>query len=117
LAIIKDEDWLKKSALEVLEENRENIETSVLALAEVVIILKRDYEIENFSPLVRDILSFCDLMHADEETVLQAMFYIDEKNSTIFDAFHAALSEGMPILSSDEFYEDIDTENKNFRNK
>lgn len=117
MAIIKDEDWLKKSAMEILEENRGDIETSMLALAEVIMILDRDYDIENFSPIARDILSFCDLMYTDEETVLQAMFYIDEKNSTIFDAFHAALSEGMPILSSDEFYEDIDTENKNFRNK
>jgi hypothetical protein len=56
-------------------------------------------------------------MHVDEEKIIQAAIYIEEKGSTPFDAFHTALSEGMPILSSDKFYEDIDTENRNFRDK
>ena len=56
-------------------------------------------------------------MDFDEERVYQAAIYMEEQVLTPFDAFRAALLEGMPILSSDEFYEGIDSENRNFRKK
>lgn len=93
------------------------MKTSILAVTESFMVLNREEYTDDIVGLAEDIVETFDLMYVDEEKILQAAIYIEEKNSTPFDAFHAALSEGMPIISSDEFYEDIGTENRNFREK
>jgi len=104
-------------AQRVLRKNKGEIKTSVLGVAESFIVLYRKDYTDDLLAVAEDINEIFDLMDIDEEKVLNAAIYMEKQGLTPFDAFRAALSEGIPILSSDEFYEDIDTENRNFRKK
>ncbi len=108
---------MKEDVQKVLRENRGEIKTSVLGVAESFIVLYRKDYTDDLGAIAEDVDEIFDLMDFDEEKVYQAAIYMEEQVLTPFDAFRAALLEGMPILSSDEFYEGIDSENRNFRKK
>lgn len=108
---------MKEDVQRVLRENRGEIKTSVLGVAERFIVLYRKDYTDDLVAVAEGINEIFDLMDIDEEKVLNAAIYMEKQGLTPFDAFRAALSEGMPILSSNEFYEDIDTENRNLSKK
>ena len=108
LALGKDNDWLQESAKETLEERE--VVTSSLAYLELLIVLDRD-EFDS----VRLFANLLDVVpvgsEAENQVVLKAVSYFDE-GMTPFDAFHAATAEtrGLPILSSDKAYDEVDPE-------
>jgi predicted nucleic acid-binding protein len=106
LALAKDDDWLQERAENVLDERE--IVTSPFAYLEMLIILERhqfDY-IRLFSNLL-DVVPVGD--EDEQQIVLKSVAYFED-GMTPFDAFHAATAEtcGLPILSSDKAYEDVD---------
>jgi len=108
LALAKDDDWLQEPAEEALDEY--DVVTSPFAYLELLIVLDRqqfDY-VRLFANLL-DIVPVGD--DEERQIVLKAVSYFEE-GMTPFDSFHAATAEtrGLPILSSDKAYEDVDPE-------
>ncbi|MFC4540453.1 PIN domain-containing protein [Halosolutus amylolyticus] len=108
IALVKDSDWLKQRAEEVLEEHE--VVTSPFSYLELLIIRERhEYD------YVRLFANMLDLVpvRTDEERqiVLKAVHYYEE-GMTPFDSFHAATAEthGLAIFSSDKAYEEVDPE-------
>lgn len=108
IALVKDSDWLKQRAEEALEEHE--VVTSPFSYLELLIIRERhEYD------YVRLFANMLDLVpvRTDEERqiVLKAVHYYEEGMAP-FDSFHAATAEtcGLPILSSDKAYEEVDPE-------
>ena len=109
-ALIKADDWLREPALQALEE-REDIHTSILAYAEVLVLFydreRADFEID--AP--RAITNLLELVpirpEKHEEAVLAAATYIDEFDMTPFDALHAGMAvvHGGDVLSSEQDYD------------
>ena len=96
VAMIKKDDWLKSGAQEILAENRGNITTSITTLIEVALISNRlGLDIENV------IGSIFDLSAVEGISLKEAMevaYLIKYEGVNIFDAFHATLSLGLPIV-------------------
>ena len=115
IALVKDEDWLRTSALRALDEYEE-IHTSILAYAEVLVLLydreTSEYEID--AP--RAIANLLELVpifpEAHEDAVLAAAAFLDDYHLTPFDALHAgivATGEGA-VLSSEKDYSTVGLE-------
>lgn len=105
LAMIKESDWLESAAGKLYEEHKGELYTSAQAVLEVLMVLDLE-DIDNFPALVEDILGIADLLYLEEEKIFQAAFYMEE-GATPFDAFHAAISKDMPIISSDKKYDEL----------
>lgn len=106
LAIAKDDDWLQESAKNVPEDR--TVVTSPFAYLELLLVFERQQF--NFVRLFANLLDIVPVRDEDEhQIVLKAVGYFEE-GMTPFDAFHAATAEtrGLPILSSDNAYEDVD---------
>lgn len=106
LAIAKDDDWLQQRAEEFLDDHE--VVTSPIAYLELLIVMERhqfDY-IRLFANLL-NVVPVRD--EKDKQIVLKAVSYFED-SMTPFDSFHAATAEtrGLPILSSDNAYEDVD---------
>lgn len=111
-ALVKDDDWLRESALRALDE-REDIHTSILAYAEVLVLFydreRADYEID--AP--RAIANLLELVPIappkHEDAVLAAAAFIEEHQLTPFDALHAgvAATSGDRVLSSEQDYDAV----------
>ena len=112
IALVKDDDWLQDAAIRALEE-RDDIHTSILAYAEVLVLFyDRDdgkYEID--AP--RAITNLLELVpiapEAHEDAVLAAAAFLDEYDLTPFDALHAGLittGEGR-VLSTEQDYDTV----------
>ena len=110
LAIAKDDDWLQERAEDVLDE--QDVVTSPVAYLELLIVLDRhqfDY--------VRLFANLLDIVPVGDENVqqvvLKAVNYFED-GMTPFDSFHAATAEtrGLPLLSSDKAYEDVDIDRR-----
>ena len=106
LALAKDDDWLQERAEALL--NEQEVITSPFAYLEMLIVLERhqfDY-VRLFSNLL-DVVPVGD--EDEQQIVLKAVAYFED-GMTPFDAFHAATAEtrGLPILSSDKVYENVD---------
>jgi hypothetical protein len=111
-ALVKDDDWLRESALCELED-RDDLHTSILAYAEILVLFyDRDdgkYEID--APrAITNLLELVPLRPAKhEDAVLAAAAFLDEYDLTPFDALHAgivATREG-DVLSSKMDYETV----------
>lgn len=114
-ALVKDEDWLRESALRALEE-RDDVRTSILAYAEVLVLFyDRDetaYEID--APrAITNLLELVPIVPQEhEDAVLAAAAFLDEYHLTPFDALHAgivATGEG-GVLSSETDYDTVGLE-------
>lgn len=105
LAIIKDSDWLKVSALTILKKHKGIIKTSVSVMIEVAHLCKRlrMNTVDIFAHIF-------ELINVDDKTYaicMQAAVYIDKYNATVFDAFHAAYCSDDIIISSDRIYDEL----------
>ncbi|MFT4922427.1 MAG: putative nucleic acid-binding protein [Haloarculaceae archaeon] len=110
-ALVKDDDWLHDAAIRALEE-RDDIHTSILAYAEVLVVLydreSAEYEID--APrAITNLLELVPIVPDDhEDAVLAAAAFVDEYDLTPFDALHAGLvttGEGR-VLSTEQDYTD-----------
>jgi predicted nucleic acid-binding protein len=111
-ALLKDDDWLQDAALRAVED-RDDIHTSILAYAEVLVLFydreAAAYDIE--AP--RAITNLLELVpirpQEHEEAVLAAAAFLDEYDLTPFDALHAGLvttgEEG--VLSTEQDYDTV----------
>lgn len=108
LAIAKDDDWLQERAEDVLDEHE--VVTSPFTYLEMLIVLERhQFDFVRLFANLLDIVPVGD--EEEQQIVLKAVAYFED-GMTPFDSFHAATAEtrGLPILSSDKAYEDVDSE-------
>lgn len=111
-ALVKDDDWLRDAALRALEEH-DDVHTSILAYAEVLVLFyDRDeaaYDID--APrAVANLLELVPIAPEDhEDSVLAAAAFLDEYNMTPFDALHAGVvtEGGGRVLSTEQDYDEI----------
>lgn len=106
LALAKDDDWLQGRAEAALDE--QEVVTSPFAYLELLLVLERhqfDY-VRLFANLL-DVVPVAD--EEERQIVLKAVNYFED-GTTPFDSFYAATAEtrGLPILSSDKAYDDVD---------
>jgi predicted nucleic acid-binding protein len=109
-ALVKNDDWLRDSALDALEE-RDDIHTSILAYAEVLVLFydrdASEYDID--APrAVANLLELVPIRPSEhEDAVLAAAAFIEEYHLTPFDALHAGLvaTGGERVLSSEQDYD------------
>lgn len=115
VALVKDDDWLRKSALRSLEE-RDDIHTSILAYAEVLVLFyDRDTASYNID-VPRVISNLLELVpirpQPHEDAVLAAAAFVDEYHLTPFDALHAGVvaTSGERVLTSERDYDAVGLE-------
>lgn len=114
-ALVKDDDWLRESAIRSLEE-RDDIHTSILAYAEVLVLFydreTAEYEIDP-PRAISNLLELVPIVPEEhEDAVLAAAAFLDEYDLTPFDALHAGIittGEGR-ILSTEQDYDTVGLE-------
>lgn len=101
LALLKSSDSLKFGAEEALERHKGNLTTSIATFIELAFVARDfDLDIENlFSGALQ--LAEC----RDGDSAMVAAHYLKHKKVGVLDAFHAALSGGEPIISSDKVFD------------
>ncbi|MBE7456575.1 MAG: PIN domain-containing protein [Planctomycetia bacterium] len=105
LALMKPSDWLKESAMQLLEEYKGEIVTSSVTLIELLLLskeLKLDPE-----RLILDVLEIADLRDAAPDPFLIAAGTIKEGKTGVFDALHAAFCGQDAIISSDKVFDKL----------
>lgn len=105
LALVKESDWLKRSAENILEKHKGIINTSVSVMIELAIVCKRLR-----LNVVDTFASAFELVKINEETYklcLDAALYMEKDALNVFDAFHAAYCGSDAIISSDSVYESV----------
>lgn len=107
LGVLKDDDWLKTGADQLLNQYEGDLTVSLATFIELFLIEDRfDFDRE------RAVVAILELAQpdstVDENVVFQASEYIGD-GLTVFDAFHAALA-GDAIISSDGAYDQLDLE-------
>ena len=111
-ALVKDDDWLREPALRALED-RDDVHTSILAYAEVLVLFydreQAEYEID--APrAITNLLELAPIRpERHEDAVLAAATFLDEYDMTPFDALRAgiAATEEGAVLSSDGEYDAV----------
>ncbi|WP_134671717.1 PIN domain-containing protein [Halorussus marinus] len=111
-ALVKDDDWLQEAAVQALEE-RDDVHTSILAYAEVLVLFydreAAEYEIDP-TRAITNLLELVPIVpEHHEDTVLAAATFLDEYELTPFDALHAGLvttGDGR-VLSSERDYDTV----------
>jgi predicted nucleic acid-binding protein len=111
-ALLKDDDWLQDAAIRALEEH-DDIHTSILAYAEVLVLFydreAAAYEID--AP--RAITNLLELVpirpNEHEDAVLAAAAFLDEYELTPFDALHAGLvtTSEERVCSTEQDYDTV----------
>ncbi len=106
LAIAKKEDWLKTNAQKLHNEHKGNIVTSMPTIVEASLIAKKKGidDIENF---IGSIFQIASVEGMSAEEGIEAAHLIQDENVNVFDAFHAVLSRGRPIVSSEHTYDKL----------
>lgn len=110
VALVKDDDWLRDAAVDALEEH-DDLHTSILAYAEVLVLF---YDCEAAAYDVdapRAITNLLELVpirpQEHEDAVLAAAAFLDEYDLTPFGALHAGLvttgEDG--VLSTEQDYD------------
>ncbi|WP_436346766.1 type II toxin-antitoxin system VapC family toxin [Natronorubrum sp. FCH18a] len=104
IALVKDDDWLQRSAAEIALENEGQIYTSRATLLELLVISNR-FEFDRMEAITYAL----ELAAApeDEDVLFQAADYMEQDGLTAFDAYHAAYADEDPIISSDKSFDDI----------
>ena len=111
-ALLKEDDWLQDAAIRALEEH-DDIHTSILAYAEVLVLFydreAAEYEID--APrAITNLLELVPIVpEAHEDAVLAATAFLDEYNLTPFDALHAGLitTGEERVLSTEQDYDTV----------
>jgi len=111
-ALLKDDDWLRDAAIHAIEEH-DDIHTSILAYAEILVLFydreTAEYEID--APrAITNMLELVPIVPREhEDAVLAAAAFIDEYDLTPFDALHAGLvtTGEERILSTEQDYDVI----------
>ena len=104
VALLKDDDWLKKNALKIYHHYKGKLWTSEFVVIELLLIsqrLKLDPEI-----VVIDIYELVQVEGQQKNAILLAANYIKE-GVGVFDAIHAACSDSDTIISSDNVFDDL----------
>ena len=111
-ALLKDDDWLQDAAIRALEEH-DDIHTSILAYAEVLVLFydraDAEYEIDA-SRAITNLLELVPIVpEAHEDAVLAAAAFLDEYDLTPFDALHAGLvtTGEQRVLSTEQDYDTV----------
>ncbi|WP_396613884.1 PIN domain-containing protein (plasmid) [Haloferax sp. S1W] len=111
-ALVKNEDWLRESALEALDE-RDDIHTSILAYAEVLVLFydreQSAYDIDT-PRAIANLLELVPITPTEhEDAVLAAAAFLEEYQLTPFDALHAGMiaTSGEEVLSSEQDYDTV----------
>ncbi|WP_335999974.1 PIN domain-containing protein [Halorientalis halophila] len=104
LALIKNEDWLGPAAEEVYQEHRDDLWTSQFTLIELLLVAYR--EDRDAEAVVTNAANLVDV-RGDVDTVVTAATYVEDHGFTPFDALHLVESDGAPIVSSDETYDEF----------
>jgi predicted nucleic acid-binding protein len=110
MALAKPEDWLADRVEETLASH--DVHTSVLAYVEFLMHAYEPDEGIGFDVprVVADLLESVPIRpEPHEDAALAAAWFLDEHDMTPFDAFHAgmAVTEDVPIHSSDQAFEDV----------
>jgi len=111
-ALVKDDDWLQDAAIHALEEH-DDIHTSILAYAEVLVLFYDHEAAEYDIDAPRAITNLLELVpivpEAHEDAVLAAAAFLSEYDLTPFDALHAGLvtTGEERILSTERDYDTI----------
>lgn len=111
-ALVKNEDWLRESALEALQE-RDDVHTSILAYAEVLVLFYDREQSEYDIDAPRAIANLLELVpitpKEHEDAVLAAAAFLEEYHLTPFDALHAGViaTSGEEVLSSEQDYDTV----------
>jgi len=111
-ALLKDDDWLQDVAICALEE-RDDIHTSILAYAEILVLFydreAATYDID--APrAITNLLELVPIQPKEhEDAVLAAAAFIDEDDLTPFDALHAGIvtTGDNRVLSTEQDYDTI----------
>ena len=107
LGLLKDDDWLKARAEQLLNQYKGDLTVSLATFIELFLV-----EDQFAFDRERAVVAILELAQpdstVDENVVFQASEYIDD-GLTVFDAFHAALA-GDAIISSDGAYDQLDLE-------
>jgi len=114
-ALLKDDDWLQDAAIRALEEH-DDIRTSILAYAEVLVLFydreAAEYEID--APrAITNLLELVPIVPEEhEDAVLAAAAFLDEYDLTPFDALHAGLvtTGEERVLSTEQDYDTVGLE-------
>lgn len=110
IALVKNEDWLRDSALDALEK-RDDIHTSILAYAEVLVLFYDHEQAEYDIDAPRAIANLLELVPITptehEDAVLAAAAFLEEYRLTPFDALHAGVvaTTDDGVLSSEQDYD------------
>lgn len=116
-ALLKDDDWLQDAVLQAIED-REDVHTSILAYAEVLVLFydreRAEYEID--APrAITNLLELVPIRPAvHEDAVLAAATFLEDHDMTPFDALHAGITttEGGTVLSSEQDHETLDLDRR-----
>ena len=103
LALFKKEDWLKSNANKIHKEYKGKIETSIVTLIELALIEKKfnlDLEI-----IIASIFELSNVQGLTIEEGMEIAHLIKDENVGVFDSFHAVLSSGKTIVSSERVYD------------
>ena len=111
-ALLKDDDWLQAAAIRALEE-RDDIHTSILAYAEILVLFydreAATYDID--APrAITNLLELVPIQPKEhEDAVLAAAAFIDEDDLTPFDALHAGIvtTGENRVLSTEQDYDTV----------
>lgn len=114
-ALVKDDDWLQDAAIRALEEH-DDIHTSILAYAEVLVLFydrgTAEYDID--APrAITNLLELVPIVPEEhEDAVLAAAAFLDEYELIPFDALHAGLvTTGKDrVLSTEQDYDTVGLE-------
>ncbi|AEH36938.1 PIN domain-containing protein [Halopiger xanaduensis] len=112
IALVKDDYWLQDAEIRALEEH-DDIHTSILAYAEVLVLFydreAAEYEID--APrAITNLLELVPIVPEEhEDAVLAAAAFLDEYDLTPFDALHAGLvTTGKErVLSTEQDYDAV----------
>lgn len=116
VALAKDDDWLQDAAVQALDEYEDDVQTSILAYAELLVVLY-DRDTEGYDvDVTRALTNLLELVpivpSVHEDAVLAAAAFLEEEDLTPFDALHAglAVAHDERVLSSERDYDAIDVD-------
>lgn len=111
-ALVKDDDWPQEAAIRALDE-RDDIHTSILTYAEVLVLFydreTAEYEIDAPWAITNLLELVLTVSKRHEDAVLAAAAFLDEYELTPFDALHPRLvtTSEERVLSTEQDYDTV----------